>query len=367
MISYAIDPSVFCPPSIPKNNSEKRMFSDEINKYYETINKCYDIILNNKISIYVFHFSQNKFNDEYKKNVAKYSCFPVDMYKKRLDNISLYNIPKRHYGSKIDAKKYYFEDWLEECLKIKYPKYEQSTFNPPLQLSLNENNEFTKRLTLIGIINNFIYKNSKLFILIVKESIECFLLNSKNVTFSLNEKIYNENMMTAKIDTEHIDHLEYINGEKYKSVLEAYNNAKVKFSNHIIFGNDVKEGIKTIRNLAGPPDRIFAYLKTLTEYCEYKRMNENIIPDDIILNALGCICSYESKKDMEDKEVKNARMFDNGKNEKILFNLHLKPNTFRRFYDFGNKSKTVRIYISWDIKQKKVIVGWIGKHLYLPS
>jgi hypothetical protein len=366
MNSYTIDPSVFSPPPIPNNNNERKKFPDEITRYCKTINKCYNLILNNQISIYVFHFSQNKFDNDYKKIAVKNSILPIDMYKKQLDNIVLYNIPSHHYGSKINAKKYYFEDWLEECLKIKYPKYEQSTFNPSFQLSIKEKKEFTKRLNLIGIINNFIYKNSTFHILIVKESIERFLLDSKNVTFSLNEKTSNEELMTAKIDTKHIDHLKYHNEEKYKSVLEAYNNAKIQFSRYIIFGNDVEKGIKTIRNSAGPPDRIFAYLKTLTEYCEYKMNNGNIIPDDIILNALGCICSYESENDMKDKKVKNDRMFDNGKNRKKLFNLHLKPNTFSELDDLGNKSRTVRIYISWDDKQKKVIVGWIGKHLYLP-
>jgi len=366
MISYAIDPSVFSPPPIPKDNNEKKMFSDEIDRYFKTINKCYNLILNNQISIYMFHFSQNQFDDEYKRIVAKYSILPVDIYKKQLDDIILYNIPSHHYGSKISAKKYYFEDWLEECLKIKYPKYEQSIFSPSLQLSIKEKEEFTKRLNLIGIINNFIYKNSTSHVLIVKESIKYFLLDSKNVTFSLNEKINNEELMIAEIDTKHIDHLKYHNEEKYKSVLEAYNDAKTQFSSYIIFGNDVEKGIKTIRDSAGPPDRIFTYLKTLTEYCEYKKKNGNIIPDDIILNALGCICSYESEKNLEDKKVKNARMFDNGKKRTKLFNLHLKPNTFSELDDLGNKSRTVRIYISWDDKQKKVIVGWIGKHLYLP-
>jgi hypothetical protein len=365
MISYVIDPSVFNPPALPKNNNEKKSFSEEINKYFNIINKSYDLILDNQISIYIFHFSQNKFNNEYEKIASKYSILPVDMYKKKLDNIVLYNIPNHHYGYKINTKKYYFENWLEDCLKIKYSKYEQSIFNPSLKLTLNENNEFINRINLIGIINNFIYKNSKFLILIIKESIKKFSLNSKNIHFSISEKNYKKNKMTAIIKTKNIYTFKNIN-KKYETVLEVYNDAKTQFSRHIIFGNDVERGIKTIRNSSGPPERIFAYLKTLTEYCDYKKNDKNNIPDDIILNALGCICSYESEKDIEDEKVKEARMFDNGKNERILFNLHLKPNTFNLTDDLGNRSRTVRIYISWDEKQKKVIVGWIGKHLYLP-
>jgi len=366
MISYTIDPSVFIPPAFPRDSNEEKRFSEEINRYFNTIDKCYSLILSNEISIYVFRSSLNKFDDEYKRIVAKYSRRPVDMYKKKLENIILYNIPRR-YGHKIDVIKYYFENWLEECIKVKYLKHGQSKYNPSLILPVNENDEFIKRINRIGILNNFIYKDSKFHVLIIKESIEYFSLTSENITFSLSEKEYNKKIMTEIIKTEHIDHLEYNSEEKFKSVFNVYHSAKNQFSDYIIFGNDVEKGIETIEDPAGPPDRISAYLKTLVEYCEYKKKYKNVIPDDIILNALGCICSYESERDINDEQVKTARMFDNGMNEKILFNLHLKPNTFSEYDDRGKKSRTVRIYISWDDNQKKVIVGWIGKHLYLPS
>jgi hypothetical protein len=355
VISYTIDTSVFTPPPTPKNNIEEKMFPDEINRYFRTINKCNELIINNNISVYVFRFSQNTFDDGYKRIASKYTNLPVDMYKKRLDDIIHYNIPNHHYGFRIGTKKYYFEDWLEECVRIKYLRCEQ-----------DGNNKFDNRLNLIGIINNFIYKDSRFIVLLIKESVKNISLKSNDIKFLLGEKEINEKMMSATISTEHIDYIEYSNKEKYKSVFEVYKNAKDQFSRYIVFGNDVERGIETIRDSAGPPDRIFAYLKTLTEYCEYKRKNGNTIPDDIILSALGCICSYESEINMNDEETKNARMFDNGNNKKILFNLHLKPNTFSINEDLGNKSRTVRIYILWDNNQEKVIVGWIGRHLYLP-
>jgi len=63
---------------------------------------------------------------------------------------------------------------------------------------------------------------------------------------------------------------------------------------------------------------------------------------------------------MKNEKVINDRMRDNGNKQKIVFELHLKPST-------NNRYGTVRIHFSWDDKQKKVIVGWIGRHLYLPS
>jgi hypothetical protein len=52
-------------------------------------------------------------------------------------------------------------------------------------------------------------------------------------------------------------------------------------------------------------------------------------------------------------------MLDNGNDKKIKFELHLKPST-------NSLYGTVRIYILWDDVREKVIVGWIGRHLYLP-
>jgi hypothetical protein len=367
VISYTIDTSVFNPPPIPKDNSEKKVFPDQIYRYCKTITKCYELILKNEISVYVFRFLKNQFDDEYIRIAKKYNIpLPLESYKIKLDNIILYKIPEHHYGDKIGVKKYYFEDWFEECVKIKYLKCEQSEFNPSIQLTPDENNKIGNRLNLIGIINNFIYKDTKFLVLLIRESIKNISLESNDISFLFDEKEINEKTMSATINTKHIDNIKYSNEEQYESVLKVYKIAKEQFSSYIVFGNDVEGGIETIRDSAGPPDRIFAYLKTLTEYCEYKRKNGNTIPDDIILNALGCICSYESEKDMNDEKTKNARMFDNGNNEKILFNLHLKPNTFSEYEDLNKKSRTVRIYISWNEEQEKVIVGWIGRHLYLP-
>jgi hypothetical protein len=170
--------------------------------------------------------------------------------------------------------------------------------------------------------------------------------------------------MDVKLQTKSIDDIALNIGQKYNTVLEVYNEAKKCFTDYIIFGEDVKRGINTIRDASGPPDRIYTYLETLKDFCIYKRNNSNTnFDDEYILQALGCICSYEDPELLINKDAKNERIFDNGNNQKVLFDLHLKPNTFPRYDDIGNKKRTVRIYISWDDSQKKVIIGWIGEHL----
>ena len=68
-------------------------------------------------------------------------------------------------------------------------------------------------------------------------------------------------------------------------------------------------------------------------------------------------------KDLKDPKVISDREFDNGSDQKKPFKLHLKPKTFDRKYP----GKTERIYFKWEDKQKKVIIGWIGAHRYLPE
>ena len=356
MISYTIDPTVFTPPVIPDSYNVE--YKKDLKKYCDIIEKCYQFIHTEGISVYVFRYIENKFNDEYIKKTNKYGI-QVEFYKKKLEDILLYNLPKLTYGEKIGSTKCYFETWFN----IKQLKYSESNYEPKLKC---DNSDITKRLNIIGILNNYIYKNSSSHYLIIKEKINQIFLETKNIYFSINNNNYSQNILNSEIRLESINNEIFSSEIKFKSVLEAYKCAQEHFSKYIVFGNDVKVGIDTIRESGGPPDRIYAYLETLKDFCIYKRTQNNHISDIIILQAMGCICNYENEEQMKYERVKNARMFDNGNNEKVLFSLHLKPTTYNQNFDTGNRKRTVRIYISWDESIKKVIVGWIGKHPYLP-
>ena len=360
MISYTIDPSVFEPPLVPQNDNLRYEYQNELKKFFSVIEDCYDFIHYEGISVYIFHYVKNYFDDDYIKK-ANFSGLPVDIYKKRLDNIYLFNMPKLHYGEKIGSKKYFFEDWFE----IGISNYEKANVKPLLQKQQDDNSEI-ERINMIGILNTIVLKDSKFHYLIRKETLDNLSLESQKINFSIKKSSYYEELLSAKIQLKKINNLDIKYEIQYNSVLEVFNRAKELFNDYIIFGNDIEKGIKTIRDSAGPPDRIFAYLKTLVEFCEIKRTKEINFSDDYILQALGCICTYEDEENMKNEEFKKARMFDNGNSKKIQFDLHLKPNTFRPCEDTSSKRRTVRIYISWDGIQKKVIIGWIGKHPYLP-
>jgi hypothetical protein len=353
MISYTIDPSVFVPPEIPNDNSFKNEFLKKIKDYCRIIQKCYEFIQSEGISVYIFYGYGNDFNNEYIKKSNKYGL-PIDVFKRRLDDILLYNMPKPYYGDKVGPNKYYFQNWF----MIKDLKLKVSSYKPLFQNKQLNNSEVLERINLIGILNNYIYKNTFRHILILNDCIDHFILESEQVSFVLYGETYNNVNVNVRIQTISIDDIVLKKEKEYKTVFDVYSKAKLSLSEYIIFGDDVEDSINTIRDSAGPPDRIYAYLETLKDFCIYKRNSSNTIFDDeYILQSLGCICSYEVPNMNE--RLKNERKFDNGSKEKVLFSLHLKPITFPR----NEEKRTVRIYIYWDDARRKIIVGYIGKHL----
>jgi len=361
MISYTIDPSVFEPPPIPEYSNSKKKYHSELWEFLKTIENCYKFIHHEGKSVYTFHYYvKNHFDDIYLKNAISTGFpLPLDMYKQKLNDIHLFNMPELHYGDRIGSKKYYFEDWFE----IKILNYEKSSVIPSLQDQQDDNSETYNRFNMIGILNNIVLKDSRFHYLLRKETIDTLNLESLKINFRVNKTDYFEESLSTEIKLKQINKINYKYNPQFKSVLNAIEHAKEIFNDCIIFGKDVEKGIKTIRDAAGPPDRIFAYLKTLDEFCKIKRSQKIAFSDAHILQVLGCICSNENEEDMKNEDFFKKRMFDNGNNEKILFNLHLKPNTFSEYEDVGNKKRTVRIYVFWENKQEKVIVGWIGKHL----
>ena len=362
MNSFTIDPSVFIPPLMPDNSNSLIEFKEQIKYFFNRINKCYEFIHIEGISVYVFRGNSNIFNDKYKKNANK-TGLPIDLLKKRIDDIQLFNMPKLHYGDKIGVKKYYFQDWFE----IENLKYIKSEYKPLIQNNQINNAEFIYRLNYIGILNNFVYKNNSTHYIIINESINNISLDSQQISFLIKKNSISNEKMYVNIQTLNINEINLNPRKRFNKLIEVYNYAKEELIDYVLFGKDVQEGIKTIRDSAGPPDRVFAYLETLKDFCIYKRCYNSVFSDMFILQSFGCICSYENKNIFNDEKAKRERMFDNGNNERELFNLHLKPNTFTIAEEQERKERTVRIYISWNEIQKKVIVGWIGKHPYNPQ
>ena len=370
MINYSIAPSVFEPPNISYINNSKKTETNEriilinqILNFHKNIKIIKELIDNEEIIVLIFNKTQIAFDIEYMKRANRISGFPIDKLKIILNKLESYYFQDCVTNDRRSIKGKYFT--FEDRFKFDELKYTNIKFQPSLQANKDSSYDNEESIIKIGVINNYIYKSNNFHILIDKETIT-YKYECNKIKYNVNEDTITKDLFSSEVQVKNISEINFNKKKKLKSVSEAYKKAKELFSDYIIFGDDVEKGVKSIENDAGPPDRIFTYLQTLKEFTEYKRKNKtNLLPDDYLLMALGCDCSYENPEHMKDEKVINNRKFDNGNNQKIIFELHLKPST-NSLSSANSLYGTVRIYISWDEKQKKVIVGWIGKHLYLP-
>jgi hypothetical protein len=163
-----------------------------------------------------------------------------------------------------------------------------------------------------------------------------------------------------------------IEAEMFETVEDACKEAKEQFKN-LTFGPDVDPGIATLAADAGPPDRIYFYLEVLDTIAEHRNRRQNIgsflalapesaqkrgylrkLGDILLIKSFGCDCG--------DHGASNAYITAWSDGQSVRpFRLHLRPSTVPSFPG-EQKSRTVRIYFDWDDRQKKIVVGWIGKH-----
>jgi predicted nucleic acid-binding Zn-ribbon protein len=140
-----------------------------------------------------------------------------------------------------------------------------------------------------------------------------------------------------------------------KTVREAYKRAKRYFAETLIFGSDVEEGIDTLVENAGPPDKIYDYLEFLSEMTREKRNRSLGMSEIQWLKEFGCNCSLESETVKKCRQEMNKRIWNDGR-ETRQFEMHLKPN------EATAPNKCVRIYFDWDEASEMTVIGWIGRH-----
>jgi len=140
------------------------------------------------------------------------------------------------------------------------------------------------------------------------------------------------------------------------TVEEAVSTAKDKFDDHLIWSSSVEEGIKTVAQDAGPPDKILAFLSELVEFTKAKRQGSL---GDIAINWFknrGIEASGETETIRNSTKEQKARTWGDGSGGKRIFELHLKPS------DATAPDRCVRIYFDYAEEKKKTIVGWVGAH-----
>jgi hypothetical protein len=82
------------------------------------------------------------------------------------------------------------------------------------------------------------------------------------------------------------------------------------------------------------------------------------------IRLFGVDCADERKIHKADKYVRGDRTRDNKQGGKSTFWIHLRPR-IKKCWD-SNWFLSMRIHYKWVEANKKIEIGWIGRHLYLP-
>jgi hypothetical protein len=140
------------------------------------------------------------------------------------------------------------------------------------------------------------------------------------------------------------------------SVQEAVERATREFRTDLVFGADVHRGVETIARNAGPPDKIYDYLKTLAQMSRERR-NGGLGKDMLIwLKEEGIKASSESQTVLNSSAEMQARTWEDGQGVRRPFDKHLKPK------EGTSPDQCVRIYFTYDERIDKVVVAWVGRH-----
>jgi hypothetical protein len=139
------------------------------------------------------------------------------------------------------------------------------------------------------------------------------------------------------------------------TVEDAIQQARERFDEYLAFGDDVTEGVTTLAQDAGPPEKILQYLDVLTEMA--KTLRKEPLGTTVIqwLKDRGINCSGESDTVKNNKAAMKLRTWHDGE-ERRPFESHLKPS------DGTSPDRCVRIYFDAEVKAGKVVIGWIGRH-----
>jgi hypothetical protein len=137
--------------------------------------------------------------------------------------------------------------------------------------------------------------------------------------------------------------------------------AQNDFSENLIFGNDVDRGVKGRNKNAGPPDKVYYYLKTLNDITEIKKTAHSDWSLVLLARMHGCNCSGESNRVQDDENDMRKRTWHDGVGCSRFID-HLKPSEGERLHGDIWDNSCIRIYFKWSEEMKKTIVGWIGEH-----
>jgi len=139
------------------------------------------------------------------------------------------------------------------------------------------------------------------------------------------------------------------------TVADAVEKAREKFHHTLVFGDDVTDGIETLAQDAGPPEKIFQYLDLLSQMAESFKHGSLGVTAIQWLKDRGANCSGESETIKNSKTENEKRRWNDGKSSRV-FDTHMKPT------DATSPDRCVRIYFDIEPAIGKVVIGWVGRH-----
>ena len=139
------------------------------------------------------------------------------------------------------------------------------------------------------------------------------------------------------------------------TVADAVEKAREKFHHTLVFGDDVHDGVETLAQDAGPPEKIFQYLELLSQMAESFKHGSLGTTAIQWLKDRGANCSGESETIKNSKTENEKRRWKDGKSSRV-FDTHMKPT------DATSPDRCVRIYFDIEPDIGKVVIGWVGRH-----
>lgn len=140
-----------------------------------------------------------------------------------------------------------------------------------------------------------------------------------------------------------------------QTIGDAVSLARQRLSDTLVFGADVDDGVSTLAQDAGPPEKVLSYLETLAEMARVRRSEGLGMQMLEWLQTRNLTATGESQTIRNSDAAMRRRTWDCC-GESRPFEAHLKPS------DGVHPDRCVRIYFLYDEVRKKAVVGWIGRH-----
>jgi len=421
MISYSIDASVYAYPfkkDIPDQN--------EIYIYYKTIEDLYEVIIKKQPRNRKFYlFKDIVLLFDYKElNLLERDILILDKMSMKAKIPFTFRDAQKNLRKIFNkllsttdllSKKIMFENWFNiKDVKFKYDKY------PPLpELDDKIDNKYLlenikKNIAKIAYLNEYVYKNNNIHNITIGNNISSQTITVTNWKFKVimtsGYKIKNAPLSvcinTQNVNVSNLDAL-VKNNYKFQSGewKRALNEAKVDFKNRLEFGLDVRANLKEYTKrideeskkeyklsdrqriadwMKEGPNALYENLKALNDFmtnadlsttrrnqgeryrysCKGKCEFLEVCGSNIRYFGVDCVDERWGHK--SNSFVIEDRKKMDSKDNKNVYWTHLRPKSFECddplwFLTFRIHFRLLKPYTA-----KKIEIGWIGRHLYLP-